>query len=134
MSLYFGNLAGFNLAEMLAQFASVNSSLGASEHEYLTLVVRVVPFEIEERLNMATSLIKKAFLPLKTAIPMPVMTDNLLNHEEIKCPHCPQPYILGYSEGEQFRLGRWRVRATTAISRSHGDGHELMALALPGIP
>jgi hypothetical protein len=83
---------------------------------------------------MATSLIKKAFLPLKTAMPIPVMTDNLLNHEEINCPHCPQTYILGYPEGEQFRLNRWRVRATTAISRSHGDRHELMALALPGIP
>jgi hypothetical protein len=119
---------------MPTQFVSSNLSNRASEHQYLTLVVRVVPFEIEERLKMATSLIKKAFLPLKTAIPMPVMTDNLLNHEEIKCPHCPQPYILGYSEGEQFRLERWRVRAGTAISRSHGDGHELMALALPGIP
>jgi hypothetical protein len=83
---------------------------------------------------MATSLIKKAFLPIETAIPMPVMTDNLLNHEDIKCPKCPQAYVLGFSDGEQHRLDRWRGRAATAISRSHENGHDLMALALPGIP
>jgi hypothetical protein len=83
---------------------------------------------------MATSLIKKAFLLIETAIPMPVLSDTLLNHEELKCPKCPQVYMLGFSDGEQFRLERWRVRATDAIGRSHGDGHGLMALALPGVP
>ncbi len=83
---------------------------------------------------MATSLIKKAFLPLNTARPIPVMTDNLVNHEEIECPHCQQRYAFGYSDGEQFRLPRWLAAATGAISRSHRDGHDLIALALPGIP
>lgn len=63
-----------------------------------------------------------------------MMTDTLLNHEEIKCPHCLQTYLFGFSDGEQFRLDRWRVRVTNAISRSHQDGHELIALALPGMP
>ncbi len=89
---------------------------------------------LERSRSMATSLTKKAFLPLETAIPIPVMTDTLLYHEEIKCPLCPQEYSLGYSDGEQFRLDRWRERATSAVSRSHQDGHELMALSLPGIP
>jgi hypothetical protein len=62
------------------------------------------------------------------------MTDNLLHHEEITCPHCAQTYILGYSDGEQFRLGRWISIALAAISRNHDAGHNLMALPLPGIP
>jgi hypothetical protein len=83
---------------------------------------------------MCTSLIKKAFLPIETAAPIPVMTDTFLNHEELKCPKCPQAYTLGLDDGEQHRLDRWRVRAADTIGRSHGDGHDLMALALPGIP
>jgi hypothetical protein len=83
---------------------------------------------------MATSLIKKDFLPLKTAVPIPVMTDNLAYHEEIECPQCSQRYILGYSDGEQFRLGRWVSTAQAAISRSHHAGHNLMALGLQGVP
>jgi hypothetical protein len=83
---------------------------------------------------MPTSLIKKAFLSLDTVTPIPVMTDNLLNHEEINCPHCPQRFVLGYSGGEQNRLGRWLSTALKAISRDHNDGHRLMALNLPGIP
>jgi hypothetical protein len=35
---------------------------------------------------MATSLIKKAFLSLNTAVQIPVMTDNLLSHEEVARP------------------------------------------------
>jgi len=83
---------------------------------------------------MATSLIKEVFLPLKTAVPIPVMTDHLLHHVILDCPHCGQRYVLGYSDGEEFRLNGWTAMATDAISRSHRHGHDLMALALPGIP
>jgi hypothetical protein len=84
---------------------------------------------------VATSLIKKSFLPINATRPIRVMTDNLLHHEEIKCPHCPQTYLLGFSDGEQFRRAGWRVKAVNVISGSHyDDGHELIALPLPGIP
>jgi hypothetical protein len=82
---------------------------------------------------MATSLIKKAFLPLDTAVPIPVMNDTLLNHEEIECPHCPQRFIFGHT-GEEHRLKGWLAMARVVVSRDHEDGHRLMALALHGVP
>jgi hypothetical protein len=83
---------------------------------------------------MATSLIKKVFLPLKSAIPIPVMTDNLTNHEGIACAYCPQAYKFGFSDGESFRLSQWLSRVKDAINQSHEGGHELIALPLPTIP
>lgn len=83
---------------------------------------------------MLVSLIKKDFLPIPTTVPIPVMTDTLLNHLEVECPHCPQRFIFGHSDGEQNRLKDWLAMAKAAISRDHRHGHRLMSLALPGIP
>jgi len=83
---------------------------------------------------MAVSLIKKDFLPLPTARPIPVMMDTLPNHVEVECPHCAQQFILGHGGGEEFRLTGWIEMAERAIGKDHWNGHRLMALALPGIP
>jgi hypothetical protein len=83
---------------------------------------------------MAVSLIKKDFLPLKTARPIPVLTDTLLNHLEVECPHCPQQFIFGHSDGEQHRLNGWLAIAKREMGKDHRNGHRLMSLLLPVIP
>lgn len=98
----------------------------------MTLATAILSGEQKEN-STATSLIKKDFLPLDTARPIPVMTDHLANQEEISCPHCPQRYTLGFSQGEQFQLNRWRIRATEAISRSQEDGPAWIVRNVPGV-
>lgn len=78
---------------------------------------------------MTASLIKKVSLPLDTAVPIPVMTDTLPYHEEIKCSRCDQVYTMGLPSA-QDRLFIWRMRAQTEVDESHVNGHELLTLPL----
>jgi hypothetical protein len=83
---------------------------------------------------MAVSLIKKNFLALPTARPIPVMTDTLPNHFEIACPHCPQQFTFDHSNGEEHRLKGWLEIAKREMAKNHRGGHKLMAVPLAGIP
>jgi hypothetical protein len=78
---------------------------------------------------MTASLIKKVFLPLDTATPIPVMTDTLPYHEEIKCSRCEQVYTMGLPSA-QDRLVIWRMKAQAGVNESHANGHELLSLPL----
>ena len=78
---------------------------------------------------MTASLIKKSFLPLDTAKPIPVLTDSLTYHEEITCSRCPQVYTMGLPSA-QDRLFIWRMKAQDEVNKSHEDGHDLLSLPL----
>jgi hypothetical protein len=66
---------------------------------------------------MTASLIKKAFLPLDTATPIPLMTDTLPYHEEIKYSRCEQVYTMGLPSA-QDRLFIWRIKAQARLTRA----------------